>query len=558
MQATLDSTGLKHWTRALACLSKFGEELIIIAAPETFALSTTNQAQSAYGRFKYAKSFFSRYRVGSHPAGDELDVPPLTGQIVIKPLLQILKHKTIEKSCEKCEFVISDSATQAPQLETEEDDHDTLESRLITHRLPLNAANNLMSPTFPDAALESRVTIGPKALRHMLEHFPFGKGPKTDPQLIWNFRDSEVQLRSLESAVDAKGKELQLFFDHSLGSRFLVGRAQLSTELTISADEFDEYDVLNTPMTIAFHLKEFTATIAFAEASQLSLEIKFTDPEAPLYIDVGGDMADTLFVIAASRLESFSPRGSQARQGSAGAQVNIRKRPLEEDNRNRDLQTNQNMQAAERARGAHDKRPTKPMKVVHRADRESIAREMHPPPPMYEPQPSWAVLTAAQQQYQDLELGAPPSQPLYRFASQSSQRNASAGKEPLFLPASQLSQLPPEAEAAIIDSGLGIEHMTAEELADMLEGDAEEVEFVSQRSRPPEGTQQESPQSADADATRRQEQEWQMDEDEIGDFEHGGYGQQQDSFELIDDVDFEMEPTQKHGGTKVFRPLFED
>ncbi|KAI9064018.1 hypothetical protein FKP32DRAFT_1591428 [Trametes sanguinea] len=555
MQATLDSTGLKHWTRALACLSKFGDELIIIAAPETFALSATNQAQSAYGRFKYARSFFSRYRVGNYRAGDDVDhVAPLTGQIVIKPLLQILKHKTIEKSCEKCEFVISDGASQAPRLEDEGDDQDTLESRLTirlhckhgvvkTHRLPLNAAHNLMSPTFPDAALESHVTIGPKALRSMIEHFPFGRSAKSDPQLIWNFRDAEVQLRSLETAVDAKG------------------RAQLSTELTISADEFDEYDVLDTPMTIAFHLKEFNATIAFAEASQLSLEIRFTNPDSPLYIDVGGDLADTLFVIAASQLQLVSPRGSQARQGSAGAPVNSRKRPLEEDNYNHDVYPDHNVQVVERererTRSVREKRPAKPMRVVHEADRDSIAREMHPPPCAHEPQPSWAVLTAAQQQYQDLVDnigGAPPSQPLYRFASQSSQRGERAEKEPLFLPASQLSQLPPEAEAAIIASGLGIEHMTAQELEDMLEGDAEEVEFVSQRSHLPGSIKEEGPESPESpDQAQEEDREWQMDE-EIEDY--GDVGRQQDSFELIDDV--EMEPTQNEGGTKVFRPLFED
>lgn len=77
-----------------------------------------------------------------------------------------------------------------------------------THRLPLNAANKLMSPSLPDAASESRLMIGPKGLKHMLEHFPFGKGSKADPQLIWNFHDTDVQLRSLESSVDAKGAHI--------------------------------------------------------------------------------------------------------------------------------------------------------------------------------------------------------------------------------------------------------------------------------------------------------------------------------------------------------------
>ncbi|KAI0330901.1 hypothetical protein GY45DRAFT_1302015 [Cubamyces sp. BRFM 1775] len=532
MQATIDSQGLKHWTRALTCLSKFGDELTIIATPETFALSATNQSMSAYGRFKYARSFFSRYRVAvpQPPAPGPLDdlefaeVPPITGQIVIKPLLQILKHKTIEKSCEKCEFVISDGASQEPRLAediegVDGDDRDTLESRLTirlhckhgvvkTHRLPLNAAHNLMSPTMPDAEMESHLTVGPKALRSMLEHFPFGKGAKTDPQLIWNFNESEVQLRSLESAVDAKG------------------RVNLTTELTISAEEFDEYDLRETPMTIAFHLKEFNATIAFAEASQLSLEIRFTDPSAPLYIDVGGDLADTLFVIAASQLQSVSPHNSQTRRANGNntnnaSHANARKRPLEEDTHQRNAHAVDPARERTRARSGNANRPQ-----YNNGDDQ------------------WGA--------------APPSPPRvgYAYASQQSQRERILGngkgkereKEPLFLPGSQLSQLPPAAEAAIIESGLGIENMTAEEFEAMLEGDAEEVEFGT---GPPRRTQQEEEDGGEGDAGGGQE-EWQMEEDEV-DYRYGQ--RQEDSFELVDDV--EMEPTQNDGGTKVCAIILE-
>ncbi|EIW58231.1 uncharacterized protein TRAVEDRAFT_167684 [Trametes versicolor FP-101664 SS1] len=503
MQATVDSIGLRHLTRALTCLSKFGEDLIIVATPETFALSSTNQAQTAYGRFKYARSFFSKYRVSGGPAEYEAEeVTTITYQVAIKPLLQIMKHKTIEKSCEKCEFLISDGASQIPQMDDNAEDRDTLESRLTvrlhckhgvvkTHRLPLNAANKLMSPSLPDAASESRLTIGPKGLRHMLEHFPFGKGSKVDPQLIWNFHDTDVQLRSLESSVDAKG------------------RAQLTTELTISSEEFEEYDLQSTPMTIAFHLREFNATIAFAEASSLSLEIRFTDPDAPLYIDVGGDLADTMFVIATSHLQSFSPQNSQNRQADARAQSKGKKRPLEEDTYHGNAQAVERQR--ERTHSGHANRPE--------------------------------------------EQGAAPSQPLYGGPSQpllfgeASQpyRRAAGAREPLFLPSSQLSQLPPAAEAAIIESGLGIEHMTAEELEDMLEGDAEEVEFVSQRSVVPD-SQADAGDVASPPSREDEAEDWQIDDDMV--FGDGGYGQQREnSLELIEDV--EMAPTQNDGGTKV-------
>lgn len=66
------------------CLSKFGEDLVIIATPETFALSSTNQALTAYGRFKYARSFFSKYRISGTADNNVVEVPTMTCQVVIK------------------------------------------------------------------------------------------------------------------------------------------------------------------------------------------------------------------------------------------------------------------------------------------------------------------------------------------------------------------------------------------------------------------------------------------------------------------------------------------
>ena len=50
----------------------------------------------------------------------------------------------------------------------------------------------------------------------------------------------------------------------------------------------------------------------------------------------------------------------------------------------------------------------------------------------------------------------------------------------MFLPES--SQVSVANEEALRASGLGIENMDADELTEMLEGDAEEVDFLSRRS----------------------------------------------------------------------------
>ncbi len=102
MQATVDATALKRTcsllllvnalsdllsldlTRALTCLSKFGEEVILVATPETLALSSTNSSNSAYGRFKYPRSFFSKYRVDAALVDDDGGTVSISGQIATK------------------------------------------------------------------------------------------------------------------------------------------------------------------------------------------------------------------------------------------------------------------------------------------------------------------------------------------------------------------------------------------------------------------------------------------------------------------------------------------
>lgn len=97
----------------------------------------------------------------------------------------------------------------------------------------------------------------------MIDHFPVAKGGKSDPQLIWNFGPAEVQLKSWETSLDSKG---QLFQKNSMLLELTSacpysGKAQLSTELTISKEEFDVYDLYSPPITIAFHLREFNVSL---------------------------------------------------------------------------------------------------------------------------------------------------------------------------------------------------------------------------------------------------------------------------------------------------------
>lgn len=123
---------------------------------------------------------------------------------------------------------------EGPSNDESQETEDTLESRLIvrlhckhgelhfhrryvqcaislpgivkTHRLPLLIPTSLLSPGVPESDNESRLTIGPRAIKDITEHFPSGRGVKNDPQLVWTFGDTDVDVKSLESSIDTKGQ----------------------------------------------------------------------------------------------------------------------------------------------------------------------------------------------------------------------------------------------------------------------------------------------------------------------------------------------------------------
>ncbi|PFH46182.1 hypothetical protein AMATHDRAFT_183784, partial [Amanita thiersii Skay4041] len=311
MHATLDVYALKSFTKALLCLSKYGDEVSFRASSTFLTLSATNSSKSAYCHFRFAKAFFSRYRLDTD---DDTDVSigqvstkasctfTIQSQYSLNSLLSIMKHRTIEKSVERCEISISDQPNEDADVAV---DKSNIEGKLIvrlhckhgvikTHRLLLMTPGPTLVPHTTDQSIESQLVIGPRALKEMIEHFPAAKGIKSDPQLTWTFAETEVGLRSLDTNLDARGK------------------GQLSTELTINASEFDGYSIHAPPITLSFHLREFNATVAYADAMNVSLLLRFTDSNSPLCIEIDGesDSLATLFVISTSQVHGAPSRAT--------------------------------------------------------------------------------------------------------------------------------------------------------------------------------------------------------------------------------------------------------
>jgi cell cycle checkpoint control protein RAD9A len=74
-----------------------------------------------------------------------------------------------------------------------------------THKLLLMTTTSLMTPNTSNNIEESTLSVAPKALKDMIEHFSLNKGPKSDPQLIWKFTEEDVTLKTMESSLEGRG-----------------------------------------------------------------------------------------------------------------------------------------------------------------------------------------------------------------------------------------------------------------------------------------------------------------------------------------------------------------
>lgn len=104
MQATLSPTSLRSkychcyrlippnhhhhsaFTKGLACIARYGDELCLHATPEILTLCATNAAKSAYCGMKFAPEFFDTYNVGG--SKDALEMTPQGEERTVKGQLQ--------------------------------------------------------------------------------------------------------------------------------------------------------------------------------------------------------------------------------------------------------------------------------------------------------------------------------------------------------------------------------------------------------------------------------------------------------------------------------------
>ncbi|KZT38458.1 hypothetical protein SISSUDRAFT_1061996 [Sistotremastrum suecicum HHB10207 ss-3] len=429
--------------------------MTIQATSDGFTIASANSAASAYCRFLFTPEFFKHYKLQRNADSLTFATPQdeaIVGELKVKGLLAIIKPRGLDRSVEKIVLEIHDG----PEFEKNHGESSTrkssVESKFLvrahckhgvikTHKLIIDVNTTVMTPRVPDASTGSRVTIGSEVIKDILDHFPMGKAMKSDPQLIWHFSGTDVRVRSLEGNT----KEVNF----------------VSTELRIGADEFEEYYVLTPPITLKWHLREFNATIALAESINIPIELKFTQPDAPLSIAINTERYESFFAISTAAGEvNEDPESRPTRVGSKR-----REREPEADPPPQPVRKRSNMV------------------VTTSSARSSVmpsgSAPRQPDPPQPQRSPSTPAAPGA-----DREAASPPfhqSTGIFQSVPPSSNNafRQPTPQEPLFLPGSQAPPPPAlltQADHAFLEqAGLDVEN--ADELFAMMEDEGEEVDI---------------------------------------------------------------------------------
>ncbi|KAG8895114.1 hypothetical protein FRB99_000758 [Tulasnella sp. 403] len=242
--------------------------------------------------------------------------------------------------------------------------------------------------------------------------------------------------------------------------------SQIATSITVEAEEFDLYEVPEPPIAMCFHLREFLAATALAEALSLQLNLSFSDADAPLSITIESDSHESFFVLAVRR-----PPESAMASDPAGA--NAKKRTHEEERASAPRKKAMTVVKAEPRRRDSPSLRTGSNSNASQAS-EPVFRVPDPPRTSQTPVPG------PSQAHQQSNASSS------RAASSTQQRPAA---RPLFYPISpsasqrqveRFDQLSQADQEVIRASGLGIEDMSADELAAMLNDDDEDMEDVVQ------------------------------------------------------------------------------
>ncbi|EJU03702.1 hypothetical protein DACRYDRAFT_115054 [Dacryopinax primogenitus] len=273
---------VKTLVKALTCLSRYSDDMDILAFPSSLTLSATNSSKSAYCRLVLQPTFFSSYSVRKPRTGSSLrssgtqtqEGRSVKARLKTKLLLSHLRHRNHDKGARRVKLIIREPAQNGyAEDEDQSDDEDgRLESRMLVkifcdhgvvkqHRLNLEYPDELLAPFIEEDPQKKTVVAKKTSLKNLLERMRVGIS-KADGQISCDFNPADMVVKTIADKGD------------------------ICTEVKAIGEDLDRYETGPASVSLSFHIREFAATITLAESLDKNMTMNFTEAPAPLVLGI--------------------------------------------------------------------------------------------------------------------------------------------------------------------------------------------------------------------------------------------------------------------------------
>ncbi|KAH9823173.1 Rad9-domain-containing protein [Melampsora americana] len=319
MEFSLPTHSLKDFTAVLKCFKSFSDQVHLNSLEDCMKLSAVSPTRSTYAVANFHKSYFDHYHLHSNQLG--------IIEVLTKPLYKILSQKTFHASIESCHISIQ-TDQKSSNLVKRRHQNSTLDPTTSTNRIKIQLSLSVgiiksfslqfstisrsLNPIDIRSLNSPNYWISPSNhLKQWIDHFI------THPNLIGNSNHGLNTRQALESNEElsfcfhSDGKILIKTVNLSDDSDqsiivprtidiFSKGARQVSTVLTISSNEFEDYHVnfqspepsttqqKSTPemIIITISMKEFRSIIELGTTIDAPVDAGFSIGGRPFYISI--------------------------------------------------------------------------------------------------------------------------------------------------------------------------------------------------------------------------------------------------------------------------------
>lgn len=260
MEYALSGNGIKTFNRAVTCLARIGNELIIECLPAQIVFRTLNSSRSAFLAITFKAQFFDAYR---------LSAVQVQCSVLLKAVLTIFR--TPPTSLERLSILLPDAEATKVQWTL-----DCINGIRKTYWITCNYQPDIQHLTLDRTSFPSHLVVKPRDLNRLLGNFQSSLQEITVIATEPTLTDSETDITTEGKAVELRSY-IDLVKENSDNA--------LHTQLWIDpAEELLEYHHRGAPVDVTFSVKELKAFLTFCEGCEADMHMFFEKAGEPILL----------------------------------------------------------------------------------------------------------------------------------------------------------------------------------------------------------------------------------------------------------------------------------